>query len=362
MLNSINYYAVVGEILQRIQQDDYSENQDEAIATEIYDVYFKDAILNTKIDIKNHEYGCYDGLTVKEVAEKYKYSFISRRIEDSYRFSIELLYIRRLLDMLTKFKNSDGIMDEENSILFSEAKEKFISDLEEDGGLIFNYPEMHCSGCGVHLNLSYHNGVFTNYVRALKDKPQCKPCGYDKDTMDTFSVSLNVASGKLVVANDFRSLFKEENKESDNYIIEKSGYYNSINSDLGKKLNTEYYASKKMIYVYAGNSCPSIFYNKNKQEIVFKREYHYNSETDEETSNCLEGETLLGYVCTDLWAVQCMDYNDLAERCQQNNVWIENILKKLDCVVIDVEPGVFDVVIDNRTETDSDHFFSIKKR
>lgn len=139
-------------------------------------------------------------------------------------------------------------------------------------------------------------------------------------------VDINVPSGKLIMSDDLRAVekYRVEMRESINY---------GRGCDLYARDHAE---QVNVAYASVGNTCPTITVNADG---VIK---FVNPDYDDTDSAILEeGETNVGWICTDLWAVMAVDYQQ----------WLDDGGKPVDeanaeyavqsFTVLDVEPGKY---------------------
>lgn len=149
---------------------------------------------------------------------------------------------------------------------------------------------------------------------------------------------MNVPSGKLVVANDLRSLFPLPEGDDD---IE------SINTTLGCHQTTLAYAAVGMAHASVGNSCPSVY------RIPQKAGGGYAVAT----GGVGRGAKRLAGICTDLWWYSMCDYDEFVRRCEKfSNLIVKKkrkgsktpaedpvkvALEHWSCEVVTMKPGVY---------------------
>jgi hypothetical protein len=125
----------------------------------------------------------------------------------------------------------------------------------------------------------------------------------------TNTFNINVASGKLVIANDLRDLAPVDDEVFDTNLM------------YGRFQVTRAYAEAGMAHGFVGNTCPSVYKMRgNQYRIGGKR----------------TGATRVAGVCTDLWWYSIMDYDLYVARCAALGV------TNTDISVIDVTPGVYE--------------------
>ncbi len=135
-----------------------------------------------------------------------------------------------------------------------------------------------------------------------------------------FRWTLNVPSGRLVVANDLRDLFPVPQDRQ------------SVNEYKGCEDKTSAYAAVGMAHASVGNSCPGVYHLKEgRYEIA---QYGWDEETDEELIP--DDAIKIASICTDLWWYSICDHAEYLRRC--------SYLNKVgsDVNVVDVEPGLYE--------------------
>lgn len=159
--------------------------------------------------------------------------------------------------------------------------------------------------------------------------------------------TFNVKSGKLIFANDFRSLFKENNFSE--WSLNKTGQVQTVNTGYGSTLHTQYQMERGVIFICTGNSSPSVQINNDKNSIVIACEEK-------------EGYKLAESICTDLWAVQGLDYDHFLELCKDLDV--EDTISELDAFIISVEAGEYEIIDHNKypSKEEYSHFATINKK
>ena len=331
---AIEYFNKKNET-SSLKKDDNAFKVFEEEVTILFNKYFRSSIDSAIIDVGGHLNGKYDGLTVAQIKEKFEYEHMSYRIEQFYEFAIGMLFYSLL----------DGD-DKEKTIT------QFIRNLT---GIGSNNVEVQCDSCGCTSRLYLQEGnkfSLNSRSEGMNKMKGQQPCSFpSKDVF--FTGTLNVPSGKLIFVNDFRDLYTKE---------ERDGNKDSINSVIGLKKNFEYWLSLGMIYIFTSNTSPSIFKNNVKGEVSIKSQYDYNPDTDEETANYTDDETYLGYICTDLWAACGMDYENFRARCEEKGISAEEYMQENSAVLVDLEPGLYQVNDLHNIQTErTDPFCIIKK-
>lgn len=117
-----------------------------------------------------------------------------------------------------------------------------------------------------------------------------------------YSVELDVPSGKLVFANDFRTFFGGMRGEP-----RERGPRGSVNYVAGQCAVAEHYASKGMFHITVGNTSPGIYKSGNTITMASRRE-GVKAKADEKDFG-----RKCGSICTDLWWYSAADYDKLKE-------------------------------------------------
>ncbi len=150
-----------------------------------------------------------------------------------------------------------------------------------------------------------------------------------------------IKSGKLVFANIFGDIIPNKSQLVFEFAKKRYGYYQNINSLIGSVMNFEFEASRGIAYIFTGNTCPSVFKNKENGLISIKNSYEKKDYEQE-----------VGSICTDLWAVQAIDYELLKNYYKEagdkeNEINIdtdfEEYLRNINAFIVDVKPGIYTV-------------------
>ncbi len=172
-------------------------------------------------------------------------------------------------------------------------------ELEELRGLVADImpvsPE--CSHCGQTVTADANGDTFV-------PRYECSEPG----GLKPYDVLLDVSSGKIVFANDLRSLVVIED-EAD------------VNTRFGQKTRTKAAADAGMVLVFTGNSCPSVVRNGDEIHVGIS----------------LPRKGRLGTVVTDLWWYSAMDHDFFLSRCEAKGGSPEDF----DYFVVEVDPGVY---------------------
>lgn len=279
------------------------------------------------------------------------------------------------------------------------------SDLVTENFIVDSLPAS-CETCDSHLSVYYN--FDTNIIKlltsneindSLKNRTkvsdiQPPQCLVNHGELILHKNIIHVPSGRLVIADDLRKYLISDFRNEDNPILDfyrtKSKFKHvakhqdetrlmhkppSTNSSLGVYVFEEFYSSLNVGNAMIGNSCPSIFQNKEDGYLSFRTDFseietececYFDMITSDQYSNSdsdfdcecgadegyehdlsqypthfdLNKEICVGTVITDLWCVMAIDYNLLADKMKNLGFNIEEELKKNPSFnVIDVDSG-----------------------
>jgi hypothetical protein len=118
-------------------------------------------------------------------------------------------------------------------------------------------------------------------------------------------IAINIPSGKIAFGNDFRDLYC---KERENF---------ELNETLGLKLATEFYGTLGLFHGFVGNSCPSLFQDKDK--ITIGR----CGKSKRQTVGLIGRK--VGSISTDLWWYSLSDYDDYVAKGGDPDIDVINV-------------------------------------
>ena len=127
-----------------------------------------------------------------------------------------------------------------------------------------------------------------------------------------------VTTGKVVVENDLRENFEDEDASN-------------INATEGIIQTMQYYADQKMLHGFVGNSCPGLYLNREQGLIHIGADY--DQETDETILPAGFDPESIACVCTDLWWYSIVDLEVLREKVPG--------LNESDYTVIEIPAGTW---------------------
>lgn len=235
----------------------------------------------------------------------------------------------------------ESILNIHTSDLFNEIPNILLNKNKIDEILTFdfkriNYEHFSCEKCGSYV---YYIFDFNNLEMKLNNSPRNKPCSIDKK--EEYKFNLKVPSKKLVFANYFSEILDEDKYDKI-----------SINCYKGIVDHANAYASDNIGYMFVGNTCPSVFLKSDKTEIKV-------GNFDEDYKNEIEDFSEINSVCTDLWAVCFMDYNQFLNLLKENGLKEDNYDD--DFFIVNISSEEIEVLSNNVLFKESkDLFFSIK--
>lgn len=284
--------------------------------------YFEQEVMSKKVNSQGHNKSVFDGKTLSEIKEEFEYQRLTNRCCEQIKFAISYKLLGGIMNNLDALKKGTDLTVQSSII------QEFLNILTSSVINVENY----CFVCGTNVKLSLKNDEYTNILSPdsrLAQYASYHPCKYPNG-LEEYSNVLSVPSGRLMFANDLRCLFPEKDSLSDAYIIDKSGYYNDINSEVGMMYNQEFWNKLGMIYVQVGNTSPDIIQNK-ETGYVFAAINH----------TCKKNEDVCGHISTELWAICGIDYNLMKDLCEQHNIDFEKLSK--ECIEVLVEPGEYTI-------------------
>lgn len=163
-------------------------------------------------------------------------------------------------------------------------------------------------------------------------------CEYPQGIKDQ-KYSFTVKSGKLIIANDFRELFGKNDFEQ--WAYNKTGQRQTVNTGYGSTLYTQYYMEKGLIYISTGNSSPSLQISSDKNSLAI-------------ACGKLKGYEKVDSVCTDLWAVQALDYDHFVELCGDSD--IDEMIKEFNAFIVDVKNGQYEIIDHNKYPAKKEYY------
>lgn len=190
-------------------------------------------------------------------------------------------------------------------------------------GIIYLRCQVCKSKIGAHFTLDFvkgemnivYNEEYTNrYTTMMNQYPDMSigteesPCrGIASQT--EFDFNFKCPSGKIVIANILdRNVPKFAELKKSFSINEKKGLIDMM----------RYWESHNFLYMQCGNSSPSILQNENGEIIIGsyyddEADADYTDRPDEYNLHVSKNYKEIGYVCTDLWAVHIIDYDDFKD-------------------------------------------------
>lgn len=166
-----------------------------------------------------------------------------------------------------------------------------------------------CFDCGQHITHVIAVGGNTVIIEAVSKDPEC----YD-DVDYTFDIKFK--AGEEVYFGDWVG-----GPDSPCSI--------SLNDAKGLRDHTMFYAEHDIGYIFTGNSCPSLWINDEKTNIIIGTPADWRDDDWEIIPEKTAGYTKLGSICTDLWAC-CFSTERVISKFEDNQLDRGEPLIKLD--------------------------------
>lgn len=259
---------------------------------------------------------------------QYHYDELIRRLSDHVRTTIGLFSATREPD--EKFEKQFGREDRAALV-----------DGQPDCELIRGSCSMDCYNCAEDVEFLVNKK--TRHVTITSKCPL-------PDGVPEYTVSLDVPSGKLVFANDFRQ-FYDANIQYD------------INRTIGCKRTTEAYAALGMFHTFVGNTCPGI-YQKDDTIFVGTAKVDFDEDGGDDIKNYEKFENEAkkrteaefgkrqGAICTDLWWFSAADHDDLKEKAGKD---FTKYVRDHHSTVVTVTPGHYRLTARNHILHEESH-------
>jgi hypothetical protein len=201
-----------------------------------------------------------------------------------------------------------------------------------------------CGECGKSYSITFDGKLFKFHTNGGE------PCEYAGGVKDWKTPQIEIPSGVLVVANDFRNLaFK---RMPDRYINDKIECFRTADD----------YAEVGIFHSFVGNSCPGLY---EKDGVITVANPPWDEETFEPDNSAFDVGEQKASVCTDLWWWSGMDKDLYRERTNRmfdqdtTRDWSpderdEYMSRDIEGVV-EVEPGVYEMVLNSNTYLDGEN-------
>lgn len=212
-------------------------------------------------------------------------------------------------------------------------------------------------GCKITPASPLWESLHDDYKTMLRHdaESESQRCAYPEG-IKKFEQYMTIKSDHLVFANDLRSDIEIDPMQAMDYVIERSGYHNTINSDLGGMYDQEYALSLGLLKVQTGNSSPVVAYNSNTGAILaadsqaWKQKKQYNFPVD------VEGFRSKCTILTDIWTVQAVDSIIYEDYAKEKGITLKEAAAE-NGSIIPVTPGKYKIT----TYTAPPVFFTIEK-
>lgn len=290
--------------------------------------YFNNFASEIKFDLKDHFH--FDGQTLEESKDRFsKYFFESTLRRVAYMIDWNIL-----------------------------SKEELKNDLTSEREMSFMSESQNCSKCDCYITYAFDFQDLK--IKALDGYKKLESCTIKKEL--DYKLQLDIPSQKIVFTNYFRGIL-DDDKYKDH----------SLNSYKGMVEHAKAYEKDNIGYVFVGNTSPSIFINKEKDNIVagnfyvleeydgYKKDneledffdnYDISKEEIQNLEKQLNGFKEKGKVCTDLWAITFMDYDQFISKLKAKGIKEEDYDQ--DVFIVDINGTKIDIETTN-IENDDDY-------
>jgi len=362
----INYSVLIKAIYDKCQEavasgDDWTFMENKTTFA-VFKSHLQDAFNATLIDFGGHNHKNMAGDTLAIVADKepHMYEKIKERTTQALKYFVR--------DIYKAIKENQPYEEIEKAVL---RKPSYFYTMAM---LIQGSPGTYCFVCGKTNGLYMKNGVLSpgcfidknsplwellhdDYKIMLRDEEasENKLCAYPNG-IEKFEQFMTIKSDYLVFANDLRSDVKVDPIESLKYSTERSGYYNTISSDLGAMYDQEYSLSLGLLKVQTGNSSPVVAYNAKTGAILAADQHAWKQKKQYQFPVDIEGFRAKCTICTDVWTVQAVDSIIYEDDAKEQGITLKEAAEQ-NGDIIPVTPGKYKIT----TYTAPPVFFTIEK-
>lgn len=365
----INYPVLIKAIYEKCQVVEASveawELVEKTIISSIFDDELKVAFDATVLDLGGHNSSLYAGFTLHEISlredrqSQSLYKSIKERTQMALRYLIKDIrkglvgsktYEQIEADVLKApvyFYVLDVII--QNSLISychvcGNRKSYFMKD-----GVI-------SSGSKITPDSPYWAGLDDYYHIMLKNEKEGETCPYPHGISE-FVQYMDIKSNYLVFDNTMKNVINVDPMESIDYITEKSGFYNDMNSAVGSMYEQEFCLQKGLLKVQVGNSSPIVAYNAATGDILASDPIAWKSKKQYTFPFDVAGFRAKGDICTDVWTVQAVDSILFEDEAKEKGITLKEVAKQYGFLV-PVKPGKYKVTNYNRN---GPVFFSMER-
>lgn len=227
-----------------------------------------------------------------------------------------------------------------------------IYEVYDDGRV--NAHMVNCYTCGEVLHFTWDGG----------DTVECTTECTKPEGWWPYDIEIDIPSGRFIADDDLRWCTSKEARER--------GAEAYVNHDAGIVEMIEAFRSDNLGIFFVGNSCPAI-YHAGKDRFIFGHLEDYEGDDDEDEPPLTKEELQLiadsdeetikvGSICTDLWWVSILDYDQFAAACRHEGKDPEEVLKHRTMNVIDVTPGRYRITYRGRGDDSRPEIFATMQR
>lgn len=374
----IDYKKLIPAIYQKCQEAIASGEDWQFMENKTTFALFKSELQSafdaTVLDFGGHNESQLSGCTLADLAEQAKeqYSSVAKMFETIHERTTDALryFVHDIHRAITQDKPYEDIEKE----VLSKPSYFYTMPILVQGSM-----GTYCFVCGLTTGYYMKDGVISAGCKIKAGTPEWdllddmyqimlrgegdnlgKTCVYPNG-IEQFDQYITIKSNHLVFNNDLRNVVKIGPMESINYVTERSGYHNTINSELGSMYDQEYALNKGLIKIQVGNSSPVVAYNSKTGVILAAEPNAWEKKKKHTFPIDVTGFRSKGSICTDVWTVQAVDSIIFEAEAKENEMTLEDVASKHGFLV-PVKPGRYKITNYNAHHyANRPVFFSMEK-
>lgn len=371
----VNYATLIPAIYQKCQGAMLSGESWELLKNKtmwsIFDSELKDSFDASVIDLGGHNESCLAGHTMKDLAAS-----TSQNSQNLYERIKEntMRQLGKLVNLAYKRLVAGQSYDDIHQYMMSAPVHFYIVPVINQ-----STPTSYCFVCGKYSSYYMKEGIISEgcsidesspYWEHLHDDYKImlrgegtsasKGCAYPHG-IDHYEQYITIKSNYLVFANDLRNILNIDPIESMKYVSERSGYHNTINSEVGSMYEQEHSLNKGLIKVQVGNTSPIVAYNSKTGAILAADPNAWKSKKRHTFPFEVADFKSKGKICTDVWTVQAVDSIVFESYAKDNDLSLKEAAAKHG-FLIPVKPGRYKITNFNAHHySNRPVFFSMEK-
>lgn len=342
-----------------------------SIVNYIFNTELKEAFNSTVLDLGGHNTNIFSGYTMNDLENdksrmaKLVFDSIKQNVMTCLRLMINDIYIA-----MRKNKSYESIRDEIMSAPIYFYKKAMLATHD---------PSTYCKVCGCSTSYYMKKGKISMGSVLFKDGPhwdklddlqqiaiwgegEHRECQYSNG-IDQHQSFMDITSDFLVFANDLQNkLIPYGHSDSINYIIDRTGYYNTTNSLIGSLYHQEFMLSKGLLTVPVQNSTPIIAFNNKTGVILAVNSKAWRSKNNYTFPVSHDGFKSKGKILTDSWCIQAVNSELVEKYAINNNMSFDEAVESLGGIIVPVSKGRYKITNYNSSVyTDRPVIFTIEK-